>query len=363
MRVEIIDSVEEFQRQASRWDDLWYRSAVTLPTLRAALVRQWIEQFAPRADIAIITIAKGDQLVAALPLIGQRIGRMLPCGAMPFSMWTPCGELLCDETQGELPLDALADAIKLLPWPVLWLECAALGQRRWRWFESALDRSGLAWQSNRSYLVDSIPIQNDWAATTQGWSKSHRKKMARAIRQMEESTSLQLRLVTDPSADEIPKLMQQAFQVEQSGWKGASGTSVLQNEGMEEFFIAQAKILAKNGHLAIAFLEREGEPIAFEYGWIAKRVYHSYKVGYDLRFAHLGPGQMLMYELLRHFSKRGEIDQFDCLGPSAASTRKWTSDQYAIDRMMIALPRATGSLALMAYRHAWPWVRRIRACL
>lgn len=361
MRVEIIESIEAFQRQESRWDDLWDRSAVTLPTLRAALLRKWIEQFAPRADIAFITIARGDQLVAALPLIGQRLGRILPCGAMPFSMWTPCGELLCDESQGEAPLDALVDAIKLLPWPLLWLECVAREQRRWRWFESALDRAGLAWQSNRSYLVDSIPILSDWTATTQSWSKNHRKKMARAVRRGQESTSNQLRLVTDPPADAIAELVQQAFQVEQSGWKGSSGTAVLQNKGMQEFFTAQAQTLAKKGHLAIAFLEREGEPIAFEYGWIAKRVYHSYKVGYDLKYAKLGPGQMLMYELLRHFSMQGEIDQFDCLGPTTPSTRKWTGDQYAIDRMMIALPRATGSLALMAYRHAWPWVRRIRA--
>ncbi len=45
-----------------------------------------------------------------------------------------------------------------------------------------------------------------------------------------------------------------------------------------------------------------GEPIAFEFGWTAKGVYHCFKVGYDPATAQFSPGQllrMLLVERLR----------------------------------------------------------------
>jgi hypothetical protein len=38
-------SLDALAAQAGAWDDLWLRSEVTLPSLRAAMLAQWVEHF------------------------------------------------------------------------------------------------------------------------------------------------------------------------------------------------------------------------------------------------------------------------------------------------------------------------------
>ena len=43
-----VASVAELRSLAALWDDLWWRSDVTTPALRAELITLWMEHFAPR---------------------------------------------------------------------------------------------------------------------------------------------------------------------------------------------------------------------------------------------------------------------------------------------------------------------------
>ena len=45
-----LTSVADLRAEAAAWDDLWQRSDVSLPLVRAELLAQWVEHFAPRAD-------------------------------------------------------------------------------------------------------------------------------------------------------------------------------------------------------------------------------------------------------------------------------------------------------------------------
>ncbi len=42
-----LTSVAALRTNAAAWDDLWQRSDVSLPLLRAELLAQWVEHFAP----------------------------------------------------------------------------------------------------------------------------------------------------------------------------------------------------------------------------------------------------------------------------------------------------------------------------
>jgi len=161
--------------------------------------------------------------------------------------------------------------------------------------------------------------------------------------------SLELELVSNPTAAEIPALLQRGFAVEDQSWKGAEGTSTLRSPGAFRYFVEQATLLAASGHLLLVFLNLDGRSIAFEYGWLSKGIYHSLKVGYDQAFSRLSPGQLLRYLLMQHFFATGEVLLVDYLGPLAEATSKWTTSTYPVCRLWMA-QGALGRLLLWGYR-------------
>ena len=89
-------SLEELRAAASDWDDLWRRSEVTFPTMRAELLAQWIEHFAAGAEFHAIAVQQEGRWVAALPIVRRKIGRLINAGVLPCNEWSSSGECLLD---------------------------------------------------------------------------------------------------------------------------------------------------------------------------------------------------------------------------------------------------------------------------
>ena len=61
-----LSSVAELRAAASDWDNLWWRSDVELPTVRAELLAQWVERFRPHGNFHALVIADQVRWIAAL---------------------------------------------------------------------------------------------------------------------------------------------------------------------------------------------------------------------------------------------------------------------------------------------------------
>jgi CelD/BcsL family acetyltransferase involved in cellulose biosynthesis len=174
--------------------------------------------------------------------------------------------------------------------------------------------------------------------------------MARAIRQLSHFGELRLRLISTFAPGEATPWMRRGLELEDLGWKGSAGSSVLKTPGMEAFFSRQAEMLAAEGQLELAFLESAGRPIAFIYGQTAKGVFHSAKIGYDPAYAEYSPGQLLRYFLLeRFFNERNRI-ALDFLGPLTESHASWQPQSYTVARLVASLGGRIGDAAISAYR-------------
>lgn len=356
-----ITSVAQLRAAAADWDDLWHRSGVTLPTLRAELVAQWVEQFAARAGFHALAVEDGGRWVAALPLVGRRVGRLIDAGAMPSNEWSSSGDLLLDPAAGaDTVLDVLVGGLAGLGWPLFWLEEVSGDSPRWGALAGAAARGGMAVHFQRQLEVGRIEIDHDWVGYKKGWSRRHRQQMARHARRLGRRDHVQLNLLSQLGPEEVEGWMRRGFEVEDRSWKGAAGTSVLKTPEMLTFFTRQAEQLARWGQLELAFLECGGAPIAFAYGMSGKGVYHSYKVGYDAEYAGYSPGQLLRYFLFRRFygdRRRRAIDSIT----SSDAHRKWRPTMSAVGRLIIASRRPLARAALQTYKHCWPCVRRLRA--
>jgi CelD/BcsL family acetyltransferase involved in cellulose biosynthesis len=319
--------------------------------MRAELVAQWIEHFAPRAKFFGLAVEENGRFLAALPLVRKKVARVFRAAAFPCNEWSSSGDLLLDaEINASKTLDLLISALAKLPASLLWLDEILPEANRWRAFCDGFSRRPAKMHLQTRYRVGRVEVAGDWQAYQASWSRKHRQKMAHCLRQLSHFGKLELRLLSNFSQGEAAEAMRQGLEIENLGWKGEAGSSVLKTPGMESFFLRQAELLAREGQLELAFLESAGRPIAFAYGQTAKGVFHSAKIGYDPAYAEFSPGQMLRYFLLERFHHEPGRKALDFLGPLTESHAAWRPREYCVARLAASLGNPLGTLAIAAYR-------------
>jgi CelD/BcsL family acetyltransferase involved in cellulose biosynthesis len=341
----------DFLGQADAWNNLWQHSDAPSPSARAELVAQWVEHFTPDARFQAITVQQDGKLVAALPLVGQRIRRFLTAGALPQNEWSSGGDLLLDpRCDVPLVLDTLADEVARMPWPLLWLDNVAFQEPRWQAFQAALDRCGMTTSLEPKDQVGKVEPAADWAAFEARLGGDFRRSRRRNVKRLLQAGPTELRIVRPESLDNIDALVHDGFAVEDRSWKGAAGTSVLKNAGMLEFFQRQARFLAQATHLELVYLVHLEKPIAFAYVWRAKGVRFVAKLGYDEEFRALGPGQTLIYLLMQRGYAESDCPLVDFWGSLQPWSAEWSTRTYPVGRLVIAPPRFASRSLFYLYK-------------
>lgn len=362
LRLIHLTSVEELRAAASNWDDLWWRSEVVLPTVRAEMLAQWVEQFKPETAFHALIIADDGRWVAALPLVGGRVGWVIPAGGLPSNPWAPCGELLLDPTTDvDGALDLLMAAAADLPWQLLWLNEAVPESPRWQSFLRACDRAEISTSYHERYRVGRVEIDRTWDIYQKRLSKNHRHSMSRSSRRLACEGDVQFEMHSRMAVEEVEPWLQAALEVEDRGWKGKSGTSVLRTPGMFRFFTRQAEQLAQWGQLETAALRLDGRMLAFVYGFRAKSVYFAHKISFDSHFAAFSPGQLLFHHILERLHSAGGTQALDFMGPLTQALSRWRPATYGVGRVALAPHRLLGRAALYGYKHWWRPLRDLEA--
>jgi CelD/BcsL family acetyltransferase involved in cellulose biosynthesis len=350
-----IASIDQLRAAAASWDDLWRRSDATLPTLRAELVAQWLEHFAPQNDFRALVVENQGQAVAALPLFGRKLAGLVPAVGMPSNEWSSCGDLLLDPTaDADAAVDLLVAALRRLPWPLAWFDEAPLETRRWQSLQQAFARAAVATDRRVHYRVGYVEIGPDWEAYRQTWSGKHRQKMAWATRQTQQIGDLEFVLRSRLAPESVGQWLRRGLEIEDRSWKGQAGSSVLRTPGMFRFFLRQAEQLARWDALELGFLRCGEHEVAFVYGMNAKGVFHSCKIGYDPQYARLSPGQLLRYCLLEQLHAGTQCRQLDFQGPMTDAHRVWKPATYAVGRLSAAPGPLLGRLLLRTYQRVRP---------
>ena len=100
--------------------------------------------------------------------------------------------------------------------------------------------------------------------------------------------------------------------------------------------LAQARWLAAEGRLRLAFLDCGGRNVAFCYGVLGKGVFHSFKIGYDPAFAPLSPGHLLQYHLLQALHADPQVTAVDYIGEMTEYHASWRPEAYPFARLAFA---------------------------
>ncbi|HKD38246.1 MAG TPA: GNAT family N-acetyltransferase, partial [Pirellulales bacterium] len=273
----------------------------------------------------------------------------LPISRLPRNDWSWAGDLLLDPSIDATGLATFAKEVARTGRPLIWLDAVPFEADRWRRFATAAVDAGLSVNTRESFRVGRIEIDRDWSAYERSWTKNHRRHMRRVERNAESIGGATLVVHRSINPGQVEPLVRRGFEIEMSGWKGRAGSSALSSPAVFELYVEQARLIAAIGQLQITFLVLGDRPIAFEYGWNAKGVYHSFKVGYDESFARLSPGQLLRLQLLRQFFADPAQRAVDFVGPLTDATAKWSTSAYPVGRLLLSGSRL-GRLFIRAYR-------------
>ena len=201
---------------------------------------------------------------------------------------------------------------------------------------SACGRSGVAACYHQRYRVGRVAIEHNWDSYQRRLAKSHRQGMRRSLLRLASHGNVRFEIESQMPEDKVEPWLQTAFEVENRGWKGEAGTSVLQTPGMSSFFVKQMRQLARWGQLETASLRLDGRMVAFVLGCRARSFYFANKISYAPEFAAFSPGQLLFHHILERLHEDRQIEWLDFMGPMTQAMMRWRPKTYGLGRMVAA---------------------------
>lgn len=152
-----------------------------------------------------------------------------------------------------------------------------------------------------------IPCAGTYSEVTSRLAGSFRRNLRRLTRRAQESGMLTYRYYRGP--DELEEAFALFLEVEGLGWKGAGGTrsAIRFHPELLQFYRGLMRESAQTRSCIINLLFLGETCIAGQYCLLVDGVLHILKIGYNERFAHLSPGNLLIDQVLRAWSGQGEI--------------------------------------------------------
>jgi CelD/BcsL family acetyltransferase involved in cellulose biosynthesis len=322
-RIEEVTERAQFLALAPEWNAL-VRDCDDQAFYRHEFIRVWLESFAPRARLRILTLREGSgRLGAVLPLIEQPVsvfGRSVRQLVSPANAHTPRCDLLARDPQlaGPLLVEHLAHSND---WDLLRL--------------SNVPDGGAAWAVHRAAAAAGLAV-----GTIQGSQSPYRllppsgeqldaqlkprlrSQMRRALRLLSERGPVVFERVCAGAA--VERWMDEAFALEERGWKGQAGTAMAQDAATRRFYLELARSASRSGVFALHLLRVGSTLVAFDYVLEHAGRYAALKGSFDERFAAGSPGHLLTYLSMRDGAERG-LREFDLLGQVSEAKLRWTN--------------------------------------
>ena len=99
---------------------------------------------------------------------------------------------------------------------------------------------------------------------------------------------------------EAVKLWKELLRIEDSGWKGKNGSSILKaTSEYRRYYDGFIQILASTDDLHLYFLELNQKNIAAVFGFTSGNIFQYLKIGYDEEYQTLSPSNMLFMYLVK----------------------------------------------------------------
>ncbi len=296
----------------AEWDELATRSGAA-PFLRPGWIQAWMSAFEPRRALHALTVRRGGELAAILPVV--RKGGSLHC---PTNAETP--------VMGPVALDTAA----LRPLIGSHVERHGLTLR---FSPEDGDQEALIGNARaRGLLVSVTPLRRSPCTSVQGnWEEfqertltaSRRRDLRRNERRL--AAAGELRLTSHDVSQDLLTTLQRGLELEAAGWKGDEGTAVLSRPATTSFYRSASAWAASASLLRLYFLTLDGEPVAFSLNLEQNGTSYGVKTAYAPAHRAFGPGVLMLHRLIAEGFSRPEIHMLEHLGEDDPFKREFST--------------------------------------
>ena len=312
VEVRVATSLEMLDEHAEAWDRLATASADRLPMLSHA----WVSSFLEHRDLG------GAPWQCSLRLPGRRAGRRTAAHRRAHTGLRGRLRGPADSHTGSAYPLLAADAAPSALVALVEAASALAPGKRMRWYRVREDSPVVASLpaleprmrvlrpvSSRGSLVRTTGPQGDFEATLHS---NFRRNLRKARNRAGRDHSVAFRFVGGAEAQN-PELLKRFLKVENSGWKGTTGTAIARSPQLVAFYEALTRRLAQRGWLEWHTMEFDGEPVACHLAVRLGGAVALPKIGYDETYARYGPGNLLFRELLDRSFDDPTVDEVNCL--------------------------------------------------
>ena len=335
---------------AIAWGELAERSKAP-PFLHPGWLRCWWPAFGT-GELEIKSLWRQGELIAALPL-GRRQGQSESTANFhtPVFGITAAGESAAANMARELFRDAPArvSLSGLDPEGMTLKVC-----------KDAAEEAGFQVIMRPHLLSPHAEMQYGWNEYKRSLSSHLLRNLRRGRKQLEEQGRLTVETVDGgPTLD---ARLDEAMQVEASGWKGKLGTAIQSRAHTAEFYREMVHWAAERGLLRLYLLRLSGRVLTMCLTLQQHGVCYMLKGGYDEDFRRFSPGNILTEALLEDCANRG-VTRVEIYGEAETYKMNWATGTSQYLRLEGFAPTAAGRLALAAYRYGRPITSRVRQAL
>jgi CelD/BcsL family acetyltransferase involved in cellulose biosynthesis len=171
-----------------------------------------------------------------------------------------------------------------------------------------------------------IRLDESWKVPDQHINGGRRSDLRRARRTAENLGPVCTEILS-PAPGELPALLDEAYAVEASGWKGRERTALHIDRRLGDFYRRYATLAAERGMLRLCFLRINGKAAAMQIAVVTGDAFWLLKIGYSDEFARCSPGVLLMMETISYAAAAG-LASYEFLGASESWIRTWTSLEH-----------------------------------
>lgn len=332
---------------APEWNELAQRLAA-LPYLQLGWAQAWWQAFG-QGEPQLHSVRRAGRLAAVAPL--TRRNGLLESTA---NYHTPHFGLLAEDYPASLALAA-----------------ALFADQPTHVSLSALDPDGESLRACRQAAADAgyrvvlrpfqrslyLQLKGEWREYELRLGRNLLRNLKRARRQLQAQGVLDLDIVTGGA--ELERHLQEAFILEASGWKGATGTAIQSDARTRRFYTALARWAADRGILRLFFLRVGGRPLAMYFALQEHGACHLLKGGYDAGFGRYSPGSLLMHMTL-HTCFASGLSRVEFNGDAEPYKFSWATTLREYQRFDAFAPTMAGQLSWAAFTYNRSVTSRLR---
>jgi CelD/BcsL family acetyltransferase involved in cellulose biosynthesis len=333
------NSLDEIDALEDPWREMGGR--VGYPMAQFSWTRACASAFAAEATPHVVVGLRQDKVVALAPLESKRllgIRRLLLAGAS--ELYEPMDLAWTDERALERMIAGLARGGSPLYLQRIPADSLSLQQLR------RIYRCRAIVITRPQPACPYIALDESWLEPEQHLNSGRRSDLRRARRKAEQLGSVTTEIRT-PDLDELPELLDTAFEVEANCWKGGAGTALAHDAHRAVFYRQFAEAACVEGILRICFLRIGDRVAAMQLALEQGRGFWLLKVGYDQRFAPCSPGQLLLRDTIRYAVEAG-LESYEFLGRAESWTEVWTKTEHQYVSVRVYPLGVRGMAALAA---------------